>query len=213
MHPPQLWVALILMGVTLALAHGVEFREKVAVNKPFHLFPREVGQWAGKYQHLEQSIIDELDFSDYMILDYVNPEEQSVNFYTAYYETQNKGASIHSPETCLPGGGWTFEQFGKKEVQMGSLFRSITVNRALMQLGGQRQIVYYWFPCRGRNLINAYQLKFYTFWDALIRQRTDGALVRVITPLYPNEKLFEAENRLEGFVHEIVPLLDEFLPK
>ena len=50
-------------------------------------------------------------------------------------------------------------------------------------------MVYYWFPQRGRILTNAYELKLYAFWDALTRQRTDGALVRLITPVYEGEKL------------------------
>jgi EpsI family protein len=63
------------------------------------------------------------------------------------------------------------------------------------------------------NSPNLYQLKIYAFWDALIRQRTDGALVRLITPVYEQEKLEDAEARLQGFTREIVPVLDGFIPK
>ncbi len=45
------------------------------------------------------------------------------------------------------------------------------------------------------------------FWDALTRQRTDGALVRLITPVYEFEELEDAEERLQGFVGDIVPVL------
>jgi len=51
------------------------------------------------------------------------------------------------------------------------------------------------------------------FWDALTRQRTDGALVRLITPVYPNEDVAQAEARLTAFTPAIVPALNEFLPK
>jgi hypothetical protein len=51
------------------------------------------------------------------------------------------------------------------------------------------------------------------FRDALTRQRTDGALVRLITPVYPNETLDDADRRLAAFTKEIVPVLNEFLPK
>lgn len=69
-----------------------------------------------------------------------------------------------------------------------------------------------WFPQRGRILTNAYQLKVFAFWDALTKQRTDGALVRVITPVYEFEELADAEQRLQAFTREIVPLLAEFIP-
>jgi EpsI family protein len=86
------------------------------------------------------------------------------------------------------------------------------VNRAYLEKKGYRQLSYYWFPQRGRILTNAYQLKLYTFWDALTRRRTDGALVRLITPVYENEKPEDAEKRLQTFMRVIVPVLDEFLP-
>ena len=86
------------------------------------------------------------------------------------------------------------------------------VNRALMEKSGARQLTYYWFPQRGRILTNAYQLKLFAFWDALTRQRTDGALVRVMTPVYEFEALEDADKRLQRFVGEVVPVLDEYLP-
>lgn len=213
LHPPQFIVAVILLGSTLALAQGVEFREKVMINKPFHLFPLQIGEWSGKKQGLEPRIIDELDFSDYITADYINPRRQQVGFYTAYYDSQSKGASIHSPESCLPGGGWVSEQSGEQDIPLASENRSMRVNRTLIRMGDYRQLVYYWFPSRGRLLTNAYQLKLYTFWDALTQQRTDGAIVRVITPVYPNERIMQAEERLQEFVQKVVPFLDEFLPQ
>ena len=88
----------------------------------------------------------------------------------------------------------------------------LPVNRAFMEKASDRELVYYWFPQRGRILTKLYQLKLYTFWDSLTKQRTDGALVRVITQVYPNEQLQDAEMRLQGFTREIVPVLDGFLP-
>ena len=81
-----------------------------------------------------------------------------------------------------------------------------------MQKGAYRQLSYYWFPQRDRILTNAYQLKIYNFWDALIRHRTDGALVRVITPIYEQEKIEEADKRLQEFIREVLPVLDQFFP-
>jgi len=82
-----------------------------------------------------------------------------------------------------------------------------------MEKGGYRQLSYFWFPMRGRILTNAWEMKIYTFWDALIRQRTDGALVRLITPVLQGEQVENAEKRLQEFTKEIVPVFDQFLPK
>jgi EpsI family protein len=90
---------------------------------------------------------------------------------------------------------------------------SLRINRAFIEKGESRQLTYYWFAQRGRVLTNLYQLKIYAFWDALTRQRTDGALVRLITPVYERERLEDAEARLQGFTRAIVPVLDGFIPK
>jgi exosortase len=269
LHPPQFVVAVLLLAATIALAQGIEFREKIPVAKPFGQFPLQVGEWAGKRDVIDQKFLEALTFSDYVIVDYVNGGH-GVNFYTAYYETQRKGESIHSPETCLPGSGWEFKNAGTVAIPLGagagvqgSGFSgstgtagavsanpgsrilpapndpnaqnalndpnaqnalndpnvqnapnlNISVNRAVMEKGAYKQLAYFWFPMRGRVLTNIWQMKWFTFWDALTRQRTDGALVRLITPVYQNESIEEADKRLVSFTREIVPVLNEFLPK
>ena len=62
-------------------------------------------------------------------------------------------------------------------------------------------------------LTNAWELKIYNFWDALTRQRTNGALVRLITSVYSNESIEAGNKRLVDFTKEIVPILNEFLPQ
>ena len=159
---------------------------------------------------MEKKFLDTLDLDDYVIIDYRNAEGQQINFYTAYYETQSKGESIHSPATCLPGSGWLFNEAGARILSFDG--RVMPVNRAFMQKGDFKQLSYYWFLQRGRVLTNAYQLKLFVFWDALTQQRTDGALVRVITPVYDNEKLEQAEERLQKFIAVLVPVLEKFIP-
>ena len=111
------------------------------------------------------------------------------------------------------GSGWIFSQAGVINIlTAGYLEAAMKVNVAFMQKAGQKQLSYYWFPQRGRILTNAYQLKIFAFWDALTKQRTDGALVRVITPIYEFEELEEAETRLQAFMRAIVPVLNEYIP-
>jgi len=211
---PMFVVAIILLTTTLAISHTVDFREKIPAKKNLNQFPLKVGEWtADRHLSMAQYFIDVLDLSEYVIINYHNRNSKKVNFYVAYYESQRKGESIHSPETCLPGSGWSFNQSGTVNVNgVPGNNGTYEVNRAVMQFGRSRQITYYWFPVRGRILNNAYQLKIYNFWDALTKQRTDGALVRLITQVYDDEALGDAEKRLQDFVRDIVPVLEEYLP-
>ncbi len=213
LRPPQFVVTVLLLASTLALSRGVEFRDRVPVKEALDRFPLRIGEWSGSRESMDQRFIERLDLSDYAIVDYRDETGKAVNFYVAYYETQRKGESIHSPATCLPGSGWRFEDAGEATLGIpGPGEGPMKVNRAIMEKAGLRQLVYYWFLQRGRVLTNAYELKWFVFWDALTKQRTDGALVRVITPVYGDEGLGEAEARLQGFVREVVPVLDGFVP-
>jgi EpsI family protein len=207
-------VAAILLGATLAISHTVDFREKIPAKKNLEQFPLKIGEWsADRKQPMAQIYIDALDLSEYVIINYQSLRGKKVNFYVAYYESQSKGESIHSPATCLPGSGWSFDQSGTVKITgVKGSNEIMKVNRAVMQSGQNRQLTYYWFPQRGRILNNAYQLKIFTFWDALTQHRTDGALVRVITSVYEDEDLTDAEKRLEKFVRDIEPVLEEYIP-
>jgi len=213
--PPQFVLAVILLGSILALSQNVEYHQFIPIKKSFDKFPLNIGEWTGTRGEIEERFLKILHLSDYIVANFKNIKGKNVDFYIAYYESQRRGKSIHSPEICLPGGGWKLEQAERIDLQYEIAMnqKSMTVKRILAVKSGLKQLCYYWYPQRGRILTNAYQLKIYTFWDALTQQRTDGALVRLITPVYESEKLKDAEARLQGFAGEIVPVLDEFLPK
>ena len=172
----------------------------------------QVGEWKGSPETMGQEFRDALNFSDYLMANYTDQQGKRINFYVAYYQDQRKGESIHSPDSCLPMSGWTFTEAGDSIVPFADGKASLPVNRALIEKLGARQLAYYWFPQRGRTLTKLYQLKLFTFWDSLTKQRTDGALVRVITPVYDAELLQDAEQRLQSFTRMIVPALDGFIP-
>ena len=210
---PKAILTSVLMLLTFGLSYGIEFREKTPSKRPLAEFPLQAGNWSGKPQVMENDVLRHLRLSDYVMINYRNPGGKMVDFYVAYYESQRKGASVHTPDTCLPGGGWVFE---KAELisfpTPGQNGGTTTVNRAFMTKTNLRQLVYYWFPQRGRILHNLHELKLYAFWDALTQQRTDGALVRLITPLSELEPPEAADQRLQEFTRQVLPLLAEYLP-
>ncbi|MCK5682370.1 VPLPA-CTERM-specific exosortase XrtD, partial [bacterium] len=207
----MLALAAILMGASFVVSQGVEFREKIPATKSLSDFPLQIDSWSGRRQPMEQIYVDALDLSDYFIIDYRDDSGREINFYTAYYESQRKGESIHSPASCLSGSGWVFKDAGEQVLNIAG-YGQVPVNRAFMLKGDYRQLAYYWFPQRGRNLTNAYQLKIYVFWDALTKQRTDGALVRMITPVGQFEDVAASDKRLQAFMSKALPLLDQYIP-
>jgi len=213
---PMLGVVLLLGLVTLLSQFLPEREEIVPERKDFSTFPMRIGDWKGKSDRLEQMFIDKLSFSDYMIADYVNNKnkKESANFYVAYYNSQKKGASAHSPRTCIPGGGWKITSLEEKIFEnIRVADQPLRVNRTIIRKGGNSQLVYYWFQQRGRVITNEYMVKWYLFWDALTRNRTDGALVRLTTFVPKGQDLAEADKRLTGLLGGLSQVLGDYVPE
>jgi EpsI family protein len=207
-------VAATLLVSTLIFSQTVEFQEKIPSKKSLDQFPLEVADWSAEgRQSLDNQFLKKLNLSEYIMTDYKNGEGKEVNFYVAYYESQSRGKSIHSPETCLPASGWRSDQSGTiRIITDAGNSGIISVSRKVIRYNSSKQIIYFWFSQRGRILTNMYELKLYNFWDALTKQRTDGALIRLITPVYRNEKLTDADARLQNFMKDFVPFLEEYIP-
>jgi len=146
----------------------------------------------------------------------VHGEERApVDFFVAYYHKLTEGSGVHSPEVCIPAGGWEMSRIQEKTINLDvdGTTMVLTVNRAIIQKGLSRQLVYYWFEQRGRNLTSDYEAKAYAIWDAAFRGRTDGSLVRAVTPILPNEAEAVSDARLEHFLSSTIGKLPRFVPE
>jgi exosortase D (VPLPA-CTERM-specific) len=177
-------------------------------------FPTNLGSWQGHPDHLAQFYLDELRLTDYVISDFVQPETHSrVNFYSAYYQTQRKGVGVHSPRSCIPGAGWQITLFEQREFpDLNIDGETLQVDRAIIEKAGSKQLVYFWFQQRGRIMTNEFVEKWYIFYDSMMLNRTDGALVRLVTDINPNEDIAEADKRLQSFAKVVLPVLPKYLP-
>ncbi|MCL4722148.1 MAG: EpsI family protein, partial [Gammaproteobacteria bacterium] len=177
-------------------------------------FPARLGDFEGRETDVDQAALDSLKVSDYLMSNYTRPGDPlPVQLWIAYYDSQVKGASVHSPQACLPGGGWRIQKFDQHEIP-GVLADggALRVNRVQIAMGEERQLVYYWFAQRGRVITNEFMVKWYIFWDGLTRNRTDGALVRVTTYVGDAAQLPAAEARIEAFIRTADPRLNYYLP-
>ncbi|MDY6946414.1 MAG: VPLPA-CTERM-specific exosortase XrtD [Pseudomonadota bacterium] len=205
--------AVIVSAFAVGVMLAPERAEAVPKREPFFGFPNQVDTWTGRRSALEQIYLDALKLDDYVIADYMRGGGELVNFYVAWYDSQRAGNSAHSPRSCLPGGGWRMTQFDQVDVpDIQVAGQPLRVNRVQIELGNRKQLVYYWFQQRGRVITNEYLVKWYLFIDSLTRQRTDGALVRLVTPLEIGEPVEQADRRLAEFASQVAPRLERYVP-
>lgn len=209
--PPsvRLWItAGILAGATLLL-HTVSHGETVVARQPLRELPNSLGGWNSQEQPLEERIVQAVGVSDYTNRIFYNQVAPPVQLYVGYYASQRTGDTIHSPKNCLPGAGWDPVHSGYATISLPS-GRQVIVNEYVIQQGLNKELVFYWYQGRGRIIASEYAGKFWMVADAISRNRTDGALVRLVTPM--NDAEAKAHARLEGFAQLVFPHLEELIP-
>lgn len=203
---------IVLVGTFGQYVRGGE--DIIPQRKAFLDFPLQLDGWHGQRDFIDQTYLNTLKLTDYIVVNYLAPDaKSSVNFYTAYYESQRKGASVHSPRGCIPGDGWQITSFGQRDFPDIQIKGSpLQINRAVIEKGEYKQLVYYWFQQRGRSMTNEYLVKWYLFYDAITLHRTDGALVRLVTSLDKGQDIALADQRLQAFLKDLVNVLPQYLP-
>ena len=211
--------ALIGIFLLLIVGAGVSENYKARVDiipqrKAFLSFPTRIDGWIGQNDYLNQLYLDELKLTDYAIIDYYQPQtNHKINFYSAYYQSQRKGVGVHSPRSCIPGAGWQitlYEQRAFPDLTIEG--QPLEVDRAIIEKGSSKQLVYFWFQQRGRIMTNEYMEKWYIFYDSITMSRTDGALVRLVTDIDSTEDITAADQRLQMLLKNLLPVLPEYIP-
>jgi EpsI family protein len=176
-------------------------------------FPKQVGAWVGRDTELQPGVVEILGPGEFLARIYTRaPKEPYIDLFTAYFPTQRTGNTIHSPQNCLPGAGWTPREGSRFPLSRPD-GHTIVVNRYVLAKGPDRLLVLYWYQAHGRVVASEYWAKFYLVTDAIRLNRTDGALVRLITPMLRGEDTESAQRRAVELAQLILPMLDSYIPR
>jgi EpsI family protein len=217
MRSPRFWVVLLLLVAAFTTLHLRASVDRVPPSEPLTLLPQTIDQWTSQDVPISQETLDILGDGRFLNRIYTDftpsgrVAEPQVSLFIGYFPTQRTGQSIHSPQNCLPGAGWTFVS-SKKTYLHGPGLKNYAVGEYVIANGTQKQVVLYWYLAHGRSIANDYLAKAYMMADAIRYNRTDGALVRLVTPLNPNESVEVARARLIKFAGLLVPTLPRFIP-
>jgi EpsI family protein len=212
MKSPRFWtVALLLTGTALLLQFRGN-RDLIPASEPLSQVPWTIGGRTGSEVPIDQETLDVLGVGDILSRVYTQSGQGlPIGLLIAYYPTQRTGVTMHSPKHCLPGAGWVFEssQYVALSDTNGKLHR---VGEYIVANGDKRQFVIYWYQAHGRSVANEYLARVYLVTDAMRLNRTDGALIRVTTPIDSGEDTSAARARAEAFTAQLAPMLHRFVP-
>jgi EpsI family protein len=213
MRSARFWiVAALLAGTALLLAARGD-TDVIPVSEPLAQVPRSISGWTSRDIHIDQQTLEVLGAGDFLSRLYASPENETapIGLFIGYFPTQRTGVTIHSPKHCLPGAGWVFESSKYVDLPDAS-GKKHRVGEYIVANGMNRQFVIYWYQAHGRSVANEYMAKLYMVSDAVRLNRTDGALVRVTTPIGPDDDVSAARARAEGFTAQLAPMLPRFIP-
>ena len=186
--------------------------EAVPLRRPLEAFPTAVGEWQMRSSSLlDTESLQLLKVTDYLVRRYVDGEGRNVWLYIGYWDTQRRGAQIHSPRNCLPGSGWEPVEASTLTSPLGDGRPPLTVNRYLVQKERDQQLVFYWYDAQGRAVAGEIEARLEMVRSSIVRNRTDGALVRVSSPVEGG--VAATSDRLVAYVRALDPLLRAHLPE
>jgi exosortase D (VPLPA-CTERM-specific) len=203
-------VPMLATAICLQLKSSTEI---IPPRQPLSSLPSQIDGWTGTDTVLDEDTLDILGHPEYVMRDYVNASHsQLINLYVVYFPSQKAGDTIHSPEHCLPGAGWI--PTSREVIQLarpdGS---SIPVNRYVVSQALDRQLVLYWFQAHGRVVASEWAAKYYLIADSIHMHRSDGGMVRLMTPMLDGETPDAAQARVMKLGSQFLPLLDNYIPR
>jgi EpsI family protein len=220
----RFWIICLLLVATSVLLRLRGDVDQVPKSEPLNRLSMSIGNWQGREVPLDGYVLDVLGQGVFLNRTYLpmrgarqsNQHEREhddapIGLFIGYFPTQRTGQAIHSPQNCLPGAGWNFESKGLTDL-MDSEGKRYRVGSYLISNGKDRDEVLYWYRSQGRSIASDYAAKWYTLTDSILHNRTDAALIRVITPLQQGESPREAELRAVSFAEQMNPLLSAYIP-
>ena len=202
---------LLVVALLLCARLVIAGREPVVtpLPRPLSEIPFQLDQWRGADgAPFDAETLKVLGADEYLNRIYQHSVHAPVGLFIGYYAAQREGTAIHSPQNCLPGSGWVPVDHERTTLQVAD--GGFPANKYVVEKRGERQLVLYWFDGRGRRVASESVNKAYLLHDALRRGRTDGALVRIITPILDGEAAADAA--AQAFVRALTPQLTNWLP-
>lgn len=208
--PLILTIVLILQA---AVVYGYRRSEIIPEHQTLSGLSQQLGSWHGTQDFpIDAETQEVLKADDTLNRNYVDiATGKNANLFIAFFKSQRRGQTPHSPKNCLPGSGWVPTVNDIVNVSVPGR-DPIEVNRYVIQKGDSQSIVLYWYQSRDRVVASEYKAKVYVVADALRYNRSDTALVRVVMPILPNQTLDQAQQSAQDFIRAFYQPLRQRFP-
>jgi EpsI family protein len=189
-------IAVMLIVVTLGFVQFYKVAP-VTLKTPLAQLNANIGNFSGQPLHSVEERIRPFPADDELLRSYVAPE-QRVDVYIGYFSQQSRERKLIDYRR-----GWMHEEEQPVFIEISE--GSVTINHTRVRDRFNPSGIYFWYIMDDHIITSQYVGKFYTFWNGLIKRRTNGAVVVVETR--------SSQEEVMPFLKELVPLVRDFMEK
>lgn len=206
--PKVVWIALCaILVLQTAASRRISVHESDIPAPELHNLPFEVGRWtAVQEETLDPAVTEYLKPDEYILRDYLDGNSPPISVFVAHFKSLQNDFGPHSPRVCLPGAGWLIRSSKLAQVPVPDKAEGIPANEYVMEKGGDRILVLYWYQNDRDVWAQEFHAKLRMLPDLIQYARSDVSLVRIITRISSADGESELRNCLE-FTRVVFPQL------
>lgn len=175
-----------------------------------HTFPQTIGEWTATEIPISQNDKEILETDNVFVRRYTNLKGTEIYLFVVY--SQNNRKVSHPPEICYTGSGATILSNVHDSFDPEGENLKINVNRLTLELGKERQVLFYWFKVGDTFTSNYWKQQGLIALKSLLGKPSSSALIRISTSSLKEEDDETAANNLKDFGRIIFPELKKHLP-
>jgi EpsI family protein len=168
----------------------------VYLKSSLQTFPYVVHGFMGKDLERIDERIRPFSADDELLRVYEDISGNRIELYIGYFTVQTRDKKIIDYRR-----GWMHQLSDLVPVKNGR--NTVMINNTPLRDGVTPDAVYFWYFMNGRIITDQLAGKFATFWDGLLKRKTNGAVVIIQTK--------NAENIAIPFIRDIMPLIHNHL--
>jgi EpsI family protein len=209
----MLCVALLSTGL-LAQAAVVRLSrtERPSLRRSLASIPMTLGQWLGNDEPVDPDIIERAQTTEYLNRCYQSASHPGLKIHL-WVNYSHEGTNLrHTPEICLPSGGWTKVESQTRELLLAApQGHSIPVTRLGYTQGDLVEHVGFWYYIFGEGKLENYVRSLPITSRSAYGQATRGSSMTVET-FYPGDTDPEGDVFRE-FAEDLLRALEPILPR
>ena len=142
---------------------------------------------------------------------YEAPDKKPIELFVGYNSRQFDENRLQSPKLVFPGG-WEYASMEEISIPMAGA-KAIDAVGLLTKKHTDTRYVLFWYNVRGQGFASDFRNRFELIRGLALHGRTDGAVIRLATPIGEFESIEQAKKRLVSFSVDLYPELQQILPK